>query len=893
MEPSRWSRVEALLEVAFDLPAAEQRAYLDAQCGQDHELRREVESLLAGDRATAGFLEEGVRPELLSALVVERDAESMLAAGTRVGAYRVARLLGRGGMGEVYLADRADGQFEQRAAVKLIKRGMDSDQVLRRFLAERRILARLEHPHIARLLDGGVGPDGRPYFAMEYVEGVPVSSWAEARSLDAAARVRLFLDVAAAVEYAHRQLVVHRDLKPSNILVREDGRVALLDFGVAKLLETDFDAGAGHTDVETRVLTPEFAAPEQIRGEPVSMATDVYGLGAVLYHLLTGRPPLQAASSRSYVDLERAALEQEPPAPSRLAPSSAGASWTADLDTIVLKALRKTPEDRYASAAALSDDLHRLLAGRPILARAPARLYRLRRFVGRNRTAVLLSALVAVALIAGVAGVLWQARAAQHQAERAERVRDFVLGLFEGSDPNVAKGQSFKVRDLLDRGARRVEATLKDQPDLAAEFAQTLSTLYEQNGLYAEAEAAARQAVDLRRTEYGAHDLRYAAALVVLGEARHAQNRLAEAGASYREALAIQDAARAEPAHAAGTRRRLAQLALMRGRFDEAESLLLPALAALQGGGARAEVTRAAVLNTLGRTLQAKHQLEPALAHYRQALAIRERAFGSDHVLVAETTTNLATALEAAGQLREAAQLYRAALEINRKLLGNAHPYVGVAANNLANVLRVLGAADEAATLSREAVAIREQAYGIDDPGLVAFLYGLAYALLDAGETEQAESAAARALKLIAAGGATRSRGVVSMRLIRARAAALAGRIADAEAELAAAEQALDAPLPAEFFAARAEIRCAAARHDDALADFDRAVKAQSPSTRPWLGGRTQLQWGLCLTRAGRSADAPAHLRLAIAQQEPALGADHPDVRAARRALASIEHATP
>ncbi len=346
-------------------------------------------------------------------------------------------------MGVVWLAERADGAFEQRAALKLIKRGMDTDAVQARFLRERRILARLEHPHIAHLLDGGIAADGRPYFAMEFVDGQPLLRYCAEAQRNLAERIRLFLQICAAVQFAHGQLVVHRDIKPSNILVAADGSAKLLDFGIAKLLDDSAGGETATVDGLHRPFTPAYAAPEQLRGEAATTATDIYALGCVLYELLTGQRPLSMNDAPTLEEMLRAQDTTDPAAPSRVAAADSPVSarlLRGDLDTIALKALQREPQRRYATVAAFAEDLHRFLSGRPIAARRDHAGYRVRKFVGRHRFGVAAATTGLLLLIAALGLAVWQARAKAREAQVSQQVTRFLLGLFGGADPTHARG---------------------------------------------------------------------------------------------------------------------------------------------------------------------------------------------------------------------------------------------------------------------------------------------------------------------------------------------------------------------------------------------------------------------------------------------------------------------
>jgi serine/threonine protein kinase len=389
MDLGRWRQMQEVLDVALESDPASWPSILDESCSADPELRREVEALLARLGTAEGFL-DSPPAALAAALVAEAREQSSAETyeDRRIGPYRIVRQIGRGGMARVFLAERADGHFEQRVALKLLRPGLDSEIDQERFRAERQILASLNHAHIARLLDGGVTGDGQPYLVLEHVEGQPIDVFCEQRALSVRQRLELFLTVAGATQAAHRSLVVHRDLKPSNILVSVDGVVKLLDFGLAKLLEPGVGSDRSPaTRTGQRWMTPEYAAPEQIRGEPITTLTDVYQLGAVLYQLLTRQLPF-AACRHPVANLEAAVLQEDPAPPSAVvatANAEHGRLLRGDLDAIVLKAMRKEPEERYGSPDELARDIGRHLRGEPVLAQRQTAAYRARRFVRRHR----------------------------------------------------------------------------------------------------------------------------------------------------------------------------------------------------------------------------------------------------------------------------------------------------------------------------------------------------------------------------------------------------------------------------------------------------------------------------------------------------------------------------
>jgi eukaryotic-like serine/threonine-protein kinase len=433
MPSHTWEQIENLFLQAADLSRQEQKAFLDQVCGGDEDLRREIESLLHSDRKSGEKITRAV----------EDEAQSLFGLspiiGSRLGSYRVVREIGRGGMGAVYLAVRDDDQFQKNVAIKLVKRGMDTSEVLRRFQHERQILAGLDHAYIARLIDGGTAPDGRPFFVMEYVEGQSIDSYCRDRALPIADRCRLFLKVCEAVSHAHRNLVVHRDLKPGNIFVAPDGTPKLLDFGVAKLLVPDADPRLTVTGVQARLITPQYASPEQVMGRPVTTTTDVYSLGSVFYELLTGSCA-QELDSTSPEEIERVICLQEVPPPSATRPGV-----PADLDNIVMMAMRKDPSRRYQSVDQFADDIRRYLAGRPVLARKDSLTYRAGKFVRRHSLMIAAASIVVVSLVGGIV-------IATSQARRAERRL--------GEMVELANRSLFDVHSAIERlpgatGARR------------------------------------------------------------------------------------------------------------------------------------------------------------------------------------------------------------------------------------------------------------------------------------------------------------------------------------------------------------------------------------------------------------------------------------------------------
>jgi serine/threonine-protein kinase len=510
-----WSRVKDLFARALDEPPASRDDWVTTQCGSDQALLRELRSLLAAHAAPDTHRLGAVIAPLLSPLLAEDD-DALI--DTRVGPYRILRLLGEGGMGRVFLAERADGQFRQNVALKLLRSGFESTEMHERFLREREVLARLSHPNIAPLHDGGVGAGGTPYFTLEYVAGDPITLWCDRHRLGLAARLKLLLKVCEAVQYAHRNLIVHRDLKPSNIFVSADGEPKLLDFGIAKSLDPGGDRGI--TQTRSQPMTREYAAPEQVLGEPITTATDVYALGVLMYELLSGRLPY-ARAERGESSWAKAIVEEVPEPFTRAldrptirgedepaSPDAASARGTTlafmrrtlrgDLDRIARRALEKAPEARYGSVGAFAEDLRAWLYGRALP--GGSRRYRIAKYVRRHRFGAAMAALVFVLVVAGVGAVLYEARETARQAQAVSAVKDFLLGLFTAGSPNEAKGRDIGVRELLERGRTQVDHNLATQPGVRAELQGVLGRIYFQLGLYEPKACSAMRSPRRRRS---------------------------------------------------------------------------------------------------------------------------------------------------------------------------------------------------------------------------------------------------------------------------------------------------------------------------------------------------------------------------------------------------------
>ena len=733
----RGERLQAVFGQAVQLPYDERRTFLAEACSSDVDLRMELESLLAADAVSRG---DGA---------ICDDADG--AVGRIVGPYTLLQLLGRGGMGSVYLARRDD--VEKQVAVKLLDGAFSADAI-RRFLTERRVLARFDHPHIARLLDAGILPPVTPYFAMEYVDGEDILTYAAHVSLDA--RLRLFDEICGAVAYAHRHLVVHRDLKPSNIMVDRARAVKLLDFGIAKLLDETEDL----TLTGTRLMTPEFAAPEQVRGEPVTAATDVYALGLLLYELLTGTRPY-TVRNLAPSQAERVVCESNPPRPSTLDRGIA-----ADLDAICLRAMEKDPAHRYATAAELRADVQRYRTNRPVEARTPTRIYVLRKFVARHRTTVVTSVALIAALLGGFVAVGWQARVAARERDRAEhalnesqRVSDFLIELFEARDPAQSRGSDPAASELIARGEARaaqlagqplvqarmldtiarVHATLghpdraeplmrralatrqahlpADHADIAFSL-QHLASLLQERGEYKAAEPVYRDALDMRRRVLGPDHPDLADSLSLYGVfvlRIHRDDRRAEA--MLREAVEIRRRAfGSDDPRLASTLRTLATIYDFRREYDRSERLLREALTVQRRHLGRSHPDSIATLSSLGATLIWKGDDGAAEAVVRETLELNRQVFGQAHRTVALALNNLGSIFERRGDTAKAETTYREAVAIAVAALGERHPVVAQMWSNHAGMLMAIREFSEAEALLTRAVTVLRDRFGEQHP---------------------------------------------------------------------------------------------------------------------------------------------------------------------------------
>ncbi|MCR9279992.1 MAG: serine/threonine-protein kinase [Pseudomonadaceae bacterium] len=761
MDEDRWQLVQKLFHEALERPREERASFLHDRCGDDADLISEVTQLLAADEersATIAPALDGLLDELDKSLTDEH-----------LGAYRLKRRIGVGGMGSVFLAERADDSFERQVAIKVVRNGMNSAAVVARFEQERRILAGLDHPNIARLIDSGVTSDSRPYFVMEYVDGLPIDVYCDRNRLTITARLELFSRVCDAVAFAHESLVVHRDLKPSNILVTAEGQVKLLDFGIAKLVDAD---AADLTGTNATPFTPAYAAPEQLTGTAVTTATDVFALGVVLFELLTGQRPYAVAPSAAEQILRR--TQGAPPKPSsvltddmlvtdaddpvsvreattRLSEISRERAVTTarlrmqlrgDLDTIALVALRAEPERRYGSADALGQDVRRFLGSEPISARKDSARYRFGKFARRNRAA-LGAAAFAVASLVGITVYYTKELAEQRdlavmEQRTTQEVVTFVTSLFEAANPENAQGREVTVREAIDLGSQRLSSELLETPRVRARLLNTIGDVYYKLGSDERAEELYRESLALEQNLFGVNSSEAAGTDFALAMARQNQGDLDEAEMLFKRSLASRrllegDASQSVSDSLGG----LAFLKETQGQYEEAEALFsenLALLRTLHAGDHESVAIAMRQLAALYRVADRADEAEPLLL---DAIAMQRRLYSGDHPQTEESRRQLAGVLRDLGKLDASAELYESVIAVRTRLLGAGHREVAHTLNGYAEVLVAMGDIDAAITTTKRIVELL-RAEQDNHPSLGAIYNNLAFMNLDQGDTDSA-----------------------------------------------------------------------------------------------------------------------------------------------------------
>jgi serine/threonine protein kinase/tetratricopeptide (TPR) repeat protein len=811
---ARWQRIQSVFEAVVDAPPAERAARLAQHCGNDNELRTSVESLLASDQ----------KPEdpLLSAIgaaaesLLEEHQDRLL--GTRVGPYLVVSILGHGGMSTVYRAERNDAQYQQTVAIKVMHHTTLHPRLRSRLQSERHILATLDHPSIARLIDSGDLEDGTPFLVMEHVDGESIEAYCDSRTLFVRERLELFIQVCVAVQYAHRNLVVHRDIKAANIFVTSNGAPKLLDFGIAKLLAPEsLSHTVAVTRLQERVLTPENAAPEQVLGQPITTATDIYSLGVLLFQLLTGRSPYRL-SGYSQLQLERAICMDDPPKASQsvmsrvsgenesdrsrisdrrgLSPLRLRARLSGDLDAIIAKAMRKEPDRRYASVDALADDLGRHLLGLPVSARQGDWRYNSSKFLRRHYLPVIAvcSAFLGLSVIAGV--TLWQnhrielaRQATAQERDRAQQVSAFLVEVFSQADPFNAQGHEPTAKDLLDRGAQKILGNVNLQPEVRAQLLESIGLAYRRQGLSERAVPLFEQAVAIRRQEHPVDEHRLAAALANLARALTDGGHLVTAEAYLQQALTLSRHADEAPSE------ETADILVQFGRFEldaksnprDASRLMTDALVVYRSALGNQNPSVAATLSGLATAELWLGDLSLAEQYQREAMKIFEATVSRNHPDHAAGLANLGYILTQRGKYQEAEQVLNEALDIERDVFGADDERIAETQSNLGILYDRQGDEPRAIQATQAAVKIATERLGMNHYLTGYYLSDLAGLYKAANDLPDAESTARRALEVYARSLPARHLYVASTRQLLGEILLQRNAVAAAEVELRAA----------------------------------------------------------------------------------------------------------
>lgn len=859
MDPERWQRISPLLDALFELEPDARAHRLQQLRDEDPALADELQTLITLDESHEDFLAEPLIAPLAG-----------LRAGGEVGPYRLERLLGEGGMGQVWLAARADGLYQRRVALKLLRPGLTDSNLRLRFSRERQILARLAHPHIARLLDAGISSDGLPYLALEYVEGEPITDYCRNHQLPLEQRLRMFHQICDAVSHAHANLIVHRDLKPSNILVTPSGDVRLLDFGIAKLLDSEAPM-VEQTRTGVRAFTLHYAAPEQVRGEPVTTMTDVYALGVVLFELLTDTKPYRL-KRQTDAEWEEAILAADPQRPSHTVlrrTEDSGADvhglrrharqLTGDLDNIVLKTLSKRPEQRYPSVEALALDLSRYEAGRPVQARPQSVGYRFGKYLRRHRWSLGTGALVAVVLSAALGIVAWQARQAVAEAGRAQAMQDFMVGVFD-SARGTPEGQALDLRGLLDDSLERGNRELARQPRARAELLGVIARLRIGLGDYREALALLnRQAAILAGTD----DVPVSLQLESLTQRGQALRLL--------------------------------------GEPDDCIALMQPALATARREQAQLPPQISEFYSQLGRCRRDNGERQGARQLFERSLALRRD--DRDEVGTVENLIDLANLKADAGQTAEALQAYDQARGQLRQKVGDRHALMVEIGTRVAALRQGLGQTDASERESANAFALALEVYGAQHPATLALRRQLAALHIDQGryaraETEVREAIAVQQRRLASERDlAEIERGTRELGRLQRQLALVAWERGDNATAVVAMQRAVtlarrsDPTYLADALFDQARLLHAMGRDRAASKAVTEARELRSARLGPRdpLVGDTDRLLGQIELSLGRREHGMAHLAQAVTLTRSGYGSSHPRTREAELALARAQ----
>ncbi len=740
MTSKQWHLIKILFQEAESLPEAEWKNFIDKRC-DDKMVSNKVIEMLSVQSQADDFLET---QKLNVNLVSYPEENTDRYIGQQIGLYKIEKHVGEGGMGNVYLAER-DDDFHKKVAIKIIKRGMDTDALLKRFRQERQILANLVHPNIARLLDGGSTEDGLPYLVMEYIEGLPIIEYCDQHRASISQRLELFNKVCQAVSYAHQNLVVHRDIKPNNIIVANDGTPKLLDFGIAKLLDTQNDSINELTIEGARISTPEYASPEQIQGKSITTASDIYSLGVLLYNLLTGHRPYHFLD-RSPTVIESVITSTMPDLPSvaykntntrvssktipenatslevsqlrGLSPEKLRRRIDGDLDNILIKSLQKEPSRRYSSIEQFSDDINRHLSGLPVYARKDSVTYRTSKFIKRHRFGVSAVVLLLVTLLFGIAGVLWQNQLAREEAAKSQQTLEFVKKMLSSADPFEA-GKKLTVEQLLDEATKRIPKELQDQPEIESEIRSILGGAYQHLAYYEKAKDHYKENLSLLEKLYGQKHSLVANALRELAVVEHYIGDFKNADSLYRKAIGrYREIGETNSVDYATALNDFGTMELDNAHYDSAIVLFESGLKIYRSLLGVDHFQNGSVLNNLAYAYDDKGDYKRADTTYQQALSVFRLNYGAEHPEIARTLNNYAFVKLNVADSLASLQLHEQALAMWRKLVGNESADVAITLHNVAAVNFYLKNYEIAEQKEKEVIEIFSKIYEKGHPNI-------------------------------------------------------------------------------------------------------------------------------------------------------------------------------
>lgn len=691
MTPENWQKIKSIFNSALELPKNERRDFIEKESADEESVKNEVFDLLNSHEEDEDFIENNCYTTVKHIVIDEKPNF----IGETIGRYQIESKIGSGGMGTVYLGKRIDGEFEQKVAVKLIKLGLDSEDTIFRFRHERQILAGLSHPNIAHLIDGGVTKTGLPYLIMDYVEGLSLKDYCDAHKLSLKARLKLFIRICSAISYAHQNLVIHRDIKPSNILITPDGLPKLLDFGIAKLIESEENEQNGGQTLTTRAMTPEYASPEQILGKSVSTTTDIYSLGVVLYELLTGHRPF-LFRKKIAGEISKTITETLPPKPSFLCktkglnisvenPLAAVRNLQGDLDNIVLMAIRKEPERRYSSVEQFALDIGRYLDGLPVLAQQDTFIYRAGKFIKRHQTEVIAGTGILVSLLAGISATNRQAKNARRQRDKAEKVNDFLKQMLNSADPRI-QGKDVTMVEVLNLANDGLEKDLVDQPIIDADLRSTIGLTYLSLGHHDLAEIQLKKALEIRLEVLEGRHADIAVSLYNFGKLLQAKGDFFQAETYFREALTILKKYHPNlKKEIASILNNLGYVVLLKNEKEESANIYRQEVKIRKELNGENHPEYALALIGVADVYVFKGEKHKALLIFQKSLSIFRQYYKTEHLDIATGLLRIAGLIQYEDS-KEAKKLLAESLEIKKRLLGNEHPETAWVYYNFANL---------------------------------------------------------------------------------------------------------------------------------------------------------------------------------------------------------------